>query len=350
MEIVYSDAELEKYMRDAVAVSNESPVLLDRFLDKAIEIDIDAVSDGESVIIGGIMEHIEEAGIHSGDSACALPPHTLSTELQNEMRRQVIAMAKGLGVVGLMNTQFAVQGGEIFVIEVNPRASRTVPFVSKVIGHPLAKIAARCMVGEKLASLGLTEERIPSYFSVKEAVFPFVKFPGVDPLLGPEMKSTGEVMGVGGSFGEAFGKSQFAASMKLPDSGTAFLSVRDQDKQKVVELARGLVSTGFKLLATRGTKAALNEAGIACELVNKVLEGQPHIVDIIKNDEIDLIVNTTSGEQAIADSYTLRRAALQHNVAYTTTVAGATATLMALEYCDGEVVRSVQELHGEFKA
>ena len=350
MEIGYSDAELEKYMRDAVAVSNESPVLLDRFLDKAIEIDIDAVSDGESVIIGGIMEHIEEAGIHSGDSACALPPHTLSPELQNEMRRQVIAMAKGLGVVGLMNTQFAVQGGEIFVIEVNPRASRTVPFVSKVIGHPLAKIAARCMVGEKLASLGLTEERIPSYFSVKEAVFPFVKFPGVDPLLGPEMKSTGEVMGVGGSFGEAFGKSQFAASMKLPDSGTAFLSVRDQDKQKVVELARGLVSTGFKLLATRGTKAALNEAGIACELVNKVLEGQPHIVDIIKNDEIDLIVNTTSGEQAIADSYTLRRAALQHNVAYTTTVAGATATLMALEYCDGEVVRSVQELHGEFKA
>ncbi|MGR8947524.1 MAG: carbamoyl-phosphate synthase large subunit [Gammaproteobacteria bacterium] len=349
MEIVYSNAELEKYMRDAVAVSNESPVLLDRFLDQAIEIDVDAVSDGESVVIGGIMEHIEEAGIHSGDSACALPPHTLSAELQDEMRRQVVAMAKGLGVVGLMNTQFAVQGDQVYVIEVNPRASRTVPFVSKVIGRPLAKIAARCMVGEKLDSLGITEERIPSYFSVKEAVFPFVKFPGVDPLLGPEMKSTGEVMGVGASFGEAFGKSQFAASMKLPESGTAFLSVRDQDKEKVIPLASRLVSQGFKLVATRGTQRALAEAGIECDVVKKVLEGQPHIVDVIKNDEIDLIVNTTAGEQAIADSYTLRRAALQHNVAYTTTVAGAMATLMALEYSDGEVVRSVQELHKEFE-
>ena len=349
MEIVYSDADLEKYMRDAVAVSNESPVLLDRFLDRAIEIDVDAVSDGETVVIGGIMEHIEQAGIHSGDSACALPPHTLSSSLQDEMRRQVVAMAKGLGVVGLMNTQFAVQDDEVFVIEVNPRASRTVPFVSKAIGKPLAKIAARCMVGEKLTDLGYTEERIPKYYSVKEAVFPFVKFPGVDPLLGPEMKSTGEVMGVGGSFGEAFGKSQFAASMKLPSSGTAFISVRDQDKPQAVELAKGLLDQGFKLIATRGTQQALVNAGLACDVVKKVLEGQPHIVDIIKNDEIDLVVNTTEGEQAIADSYTLRRAALQHDVPYTTTVAGAIATLMALTYRDAESVRSVQELHKEFE-
>ena len=349
MEIVYSDADLEKYMREAVAVSNESPVLLDRFLDRAIEIDVDAVCDGQTVVIGGIMEHIEQAGIHSGDSACALPPHTLSSTLQDEMRRQVVAMAKGLGVIGLMNTQFAVQDDEVFVIEVNPRASRTVPFVSKAIGKPLAKIAARCMTGEKLSDLGLTEERIPSYYAVKEAVFPFVKFPGVDPLLGPEMKSTGEVMGVGASFGEAFGKSQFAASMKLPSSGTAFISVRDQDKPQAVELAKGLSGQGFKLMATRGTYSALKDAGLACEMVKKVLEGQPHIVDRIKNDEIDLVVNTTEGEQAIADSFTLRRAALQHDVPYTTTVAGATATLMALAYRDGEIVRSVQELHEEFR-
>ena len=348
MEIVYSDADLEKYMRDAVAVSNESPVLLDRFLDRAIEIDVDAVCDGESVVIGGIMEHIEQAGIHSGDSACALPPHTLSQSLQDEMRRQVVAMAKGLGVVGLMNTQFAVQDDEVYVIEVNPRASRTVPFVSKAIGKPLAKIAARVMAGEKMADLGLTEERIPDYFSVKEAVFPFVKFPGVDPILGPEMKSTGEVMGVGLSFGEAFGKSQFAASMKLPASGTAFISVREQDKPKAIELARGFKAQGFELIATRGTQLALQEAGLECRVVKKVLEGQPHIVDVIKNDEIDLVVNTTEGEQAIADSYTLRRAALQHNVPYTTTVAGATATLLALAYRDAEVVRSVQELHKDF--
>ncbi|MEM7466939.1 MAG: carbamoyl-phosphate synthase large subunit [Pseudomonadota bacterium] len=349
MEIVYSDADLEKYMRDAVAVSNESPVLLDRFLDKAIEIDVDAVSDGDSVVVGGIMEHIEQAGIHSGDSACALPPHTLSNSLQDEMRRQVIAMAKGLGVVGLMNTQFAVQANEVYVIEVNPRASRTVPFVSKVIGKPLAKIAARCMVGEKLADLGLTAERIPAYFSVKEAVFPFVKFPGVDPILGPEMKSTGEVMGVGSSFGEAFGKSQVAASMKLPASGTAFISVREQDKPKAIELAVELRKSGFNILATRGTQQALAQAGVESGVVNKVLEGQPHIVDVIKNDEIDLVVNTTEGEQAIADSYTLRRAALQHDVPYTTTVAGAMATLEALKFTDAEVVRSVQELHEEFE-
>lgn len=350
MEIVYSDDDLEKYMRDAVAVSNESPVLLDRFLEKAIEVDVDAVLDGEQVVIGGIMEHIEQAGVHSGDSACALPPHTLSESLQDEMRRQVVAMGKGLGVVGLMNTQFAVQGDEIFVIEVNPRASRTVPFVSKAIGKPLAKIAARCMVGDKLTTLGLTEERIPRYFSVKEAVFPFVKFGGVDPLLGPEMKSTGEVMGIGDTFGEAFGKSQLGASMKLPESGVAFISVRDQDKERAVELARGLLAQGFSLLATRGTQKALVDSGLPCEVVNKVLEGQPHIVDVIKNDEIDFIVNTTEGEQAIADSFTLRRAALQHKVAYTTTLAGATATLLALAYRDGEVVRSVQDLHKEFEA
>jgi carbamoyl-phosphate synthase large subunit len=350
MEIVYSDADLEKYMRDAVAVSNESPVLLDRFLEKAVEVDVDAISDGEQVVIGGIMEHIEQAGVHSGDSACALPPHTLSKALQDEMRRQVVAMGKGLGVIGLMNTQFAVQGEEIFVIEVNPRASRTVPFVSKAIGKPLAKIAARCMVGDKLTDLDLTQERIPRYFSVKEAVFPFVKFPGVDPLLGPEMKSTGEVMGIGDTFGEAFGKSQQAASMKLPESGVAFISVRDQDKGRAVELAQGLLNQGFSLLATRGTQKVLADAGLQCKVINKVLEGQPHIVDVIKNDEIDFIVNTTEGEQAIADSFTLRRAALQHDVAYTTTLAGATATLLALAYRDGEVVRSVQDLHKEFEA
>ncbi len=348
MEIVYSEVALERYMREAVAVSNDSPVLLDRFLESAIEVDVDAVSDGEEVVIGGIMEHIEQAGVHSGDSACALPPHTLSSEIQDRMRDQVTAMARGLKVIGLMNTQFAIQGEEIFVIEVNPRASRTIPFVSKAIGLPLAKIAARCMIGHKMADIGFRTERIPSYHSVKEAVFPFVKFPGVDPLLGPEMKSTGEVMGVGISFGEAFGKAQQAAGMTLPDSGIAFISVRPQDRAAAVSLASDLVASGFNIVATRGTASAITAAGIDCAAVNKVLEGQPHIVDMIKNDEINLIVNTTDGEQAIADSFEIRRRAIQHHVPYTTTIAGATAAVMAISRSGEESVRRLQDLHKEF--
>jgi len=348
MEIVYSESALDTYMREAVAVSNESPVLLDRFLEAAIEVDVDAICDGDDVVIGGIMEHIEQAGVHSGDSACALPPHTLSAAIQNRLRDQVGAMARGLGVIGLMNTQFAIQGEEIFVIEVNPRASRTIPFVSKAIGMPLAKLAARCMVGDKLADLGLRSERVPSYYSVKEAVFPFVKFPGVDPLLGPEMKSTGEVMGVGETFGEGFGKSQQGAGMTLPSGGLAFISVRDQDKVASVDLARDLVRAGFEIVATRGTAAAISNAGVDCRVINKVLEGQPHVVDMIKNEEIDLIVNTTEGEQAIADSFEIRREALQHRVAYTTTIAGATAAVMAIGRPGNDVVRRLQDLHREF--
>jgi carbamoyl-phosphate synthase large subunit len=348
MEIVYSEGALERYMREAVAVSNESPVLLDRFLESAIEVDVDAISDGQDVIIGGVMEHIEQAGVHSGDSACALPPHTLSGEIQDRMREQVVAMARGLNVIGLMNTQFAIQGDDIFVIEVNPRASRTIPFVSKAIGIPLAKLAARCMIGDKLATLGLHKERVPSYHSVKEAVFPFVKFPGVDPLLGPEMKSTGEVMGIGTTFGEAFGKSQEAASMTLPTSGVAFISVRDEDKPAAGPLACDLVASGFSVVATSGTARAINDAGVECQTVNKYQEGQPHIVDMIKNDEISLIVNTTHGEQAIADSFEIRRRALQHHVAYTTTVAGATAAVMAISRSSDGTVRRLQDLHQEF--
>ena len=348
MEIVYSESRLDAYMRAAVAVSNESPVLLDHFLDGAIEVDVDAVCDGKDVFIGGIMEHIEQAGVHSGDSACALPPHTLSEDVRQELRRQVVLMAHGLDVVGLMNTQFAIQGDDIFVLEVNPRASRTVPFVSKAIGLPLAKIAALCMVGQSLAAQGVTKERTPSYFSIKEAVFPFEKFLGVDSLLGPEMKSTGEVMGIGGSFGEAFGKAQQGANMGLPASGTAFISVRDQDKPSAVQLGRELAGCGFRIVATRGTSSALIEAGVECERVNKVLEGQPHIVDMIKNDEVDLIINTTEGQQAIADSYTIRRSALQRRVPYTTTISGAVAVVMALSKSGTEQVRRLQSLHEEF--
>jgi carbamoyl-phosphate synthase large subunit len=291
------------------------------------------------------MEHIEQAGIHSGDSACALPPHTLSPETQDALRAQIVTMARGLGVIGLMNTQFAIQDGRIYVLEVNPRASRTVPFVSKAIGVPLAKIAAKCMVGLSLPAQGMLSERIPGYFSVKEAVFPFAKFQGVDPLLGPEMKSTGEVMGVGATFGEAFAKSQQAAGMTLPATGTAFVSVREADKPAAVELARRLRATGFRIVATRGTARALAAAGVECQTVNKVLEGQPHVVDMIKNRAIDFIVNTTEGEQAIADSFTIRRSALQHKIAYTTTMAGATAAVLALEEQGEERVRCLQALH-----
>jgi carbamoyl-phosphate synthase large subunit len=350
MEIVYNSDQLAQYMRQAVAVSNDSPVLLDHFLDHAIEVDVDALSDGTRVLIGGVMEHIEQAGIHSGDSACALPPHTLSPEVQAELSRQVEVMAKGLGVVGLMNTQFAIQGDQIFVLEVNPRASRTVPFVSKAIGLSLARLAALCMIGQSLDALGKPVARVPPYFSVKEAVFPFVKFPGVDPLLGPEMKSTGEVMGVGATFGEAFAKAQQGAGMTLPTGGTAFISVRERDKVQAIELARALAQAGFNLLATRGTARTLQEAGIACQAVNKVLEGQPHIVDIIKNGGVDFIINTTEGEMAIADSFTIRRSALQHRIAYTTTMAGATAAVMALSAPREEQVRRLQQLHKELQS
>ncbi len=350
MEIVYNEDDLRTYMTEAVSVSNDSPVLLDRFLDDAVEVDVDAICDGEQVLIGGIMQHIEQAGVHSGDSACSLPAYSLPAEIQDRLREQVRAMAKALHVVGLMNTQFAIQGDRIYVLEVNPRASRTVPFVSKATGLPLAKIAARCMAGRSLAEQGIGGERIPRYFSVKEAVFPFVKFPGVDPLLGPEMKSTGEVMGIGRSFGEAFAKAQMGAGEHLPRSGRVFISVRDADKDDAVQVARELVKLGFTLVATRGTAAAISAAGIPCEVVNKVTEGRPHIVDMIKNEQIDLIVNTTEGKQAIADSYTIRGAALQHKVPYSTTIAHAYATTLALSSIDDRSVKSLQNLHQELVA
>jgi carbamoyl-phosphate synthase large subunit len=347
MEIVYSEEDLARYMREAVRVSNDSPVLLDRFLSDAVEVDVDAVCDGEDVLIGGIMEHIEQAGVHSGDSACSLPPYTLGPEIQQRLSEQVRRMAMELEVRGLMNTQFAVKGDDIYVIEVNPRASRTVPFVSKATSVPLAKVAARVMTGKSLKAQGLTEARVPHFYSVKEAVFPFIKFQGVDPLLGPEMKSTGEVMGVGNSFGEAFAKAQLGAGNAVPKGGTAFISVRKADRAAAVILARDLAAHGFRLVATRGTAAAIKADGIACEVVNKVMEGRPHIVDMLKNGQVDLIVNTTEGKQAIADSYTIRRTALHHKVSYSTTLAGASATCMALEFLDTGIVNSLQALHRE---
>jgi carbamoyl-phosphate synthase large subunit len=350
MEIVYSSEDLERYMREAVQVSNDSPVLLDHFLDDAVEVDVDAICDGEDVLIGGIMEHIEQAGVHSGDSACSLPPYTLSESVQQRMCEQVSRMAMELNVRGLMNTQFAIKGEDIYLIEVNPRASRTVPFVSKATSLPLAKIAARVMTGQSLAQQGLKEMVKPDYFSVKEAVFPFIKFQGVDPLLGPEMKSTGEVMGIGRTFGEAFAKAQMGAGNTVPSGGTAFLSVRRDDRAAVVELARDLVGQGFRLVATRGTAAAITAEDIECDVVNKVMEGRPHVVDMIKNGQIGLIVNTTEGKQAIADSYTIRRSALQQKVSYSTTIAGARATCMALDHLNTGSVVSLQELHQEINA
>ncbi|MEX2576407.1 MAG: carbamoyl-phosphate synthase large subunit [Halofilum sp. (in: g-proteobacteria)] len=347
MEIVHSDEDLVRYMREAVLVSEDSPVLLDRFLEDALEVDVDAVSDGTDVFIGGIMEHIEQAGIHSGDSACSLPPYTLDEAVQQRLRDQMRQLARELEVVGLMNTQFAVQGDEIYILEVNPRASRTVPFVSKAIGVPLAKVSARCMVGQKLADMNLGESITPPYYSVKEAVFPFVKFAGVDPLLGPEMKSTGEVMGVGRSFGEAFAKSQMAAGDPLPRKGKAFISVRDADKEAVTRIARSLSQAGFELVATRGTAAAVEAAGIPCKHINKVKEGRPHIVDLIKNDELALVINTTEGKSAIADSYAIRREALNHKVAYTTTIAGGHAMCLALAHPEDGRVNRLQDLHKE---
>jgi carbamoyl-phosphate synthase large subunit len=347
MEIVYGSEDLSRYMREAVRVSNDSPVLLDRFLDDAVEVDVDAVCDGEDVLIGGIMEHIEQAGVHSGDSACSLPPYTLNAEIQRRLAEQVTLMAKELKVRGLMNTQFAVKGDDIYIIEVNPRASRTVPFVSKATSLPLAKIAARVMTGRSLRQQGIIRPRVPAFYSVKESVFPFIKFQGVDTLLGPEMKSTGEVMGIGSTFGEAFAKAQLGAGNAVPVSGTAFLSVRDADKPGLVMLARDLSGRGYRIVATRGTAAAIQAAGIDCFIVNKVMEGRPHIVDMIKNGQIDLIVNTTEGKQATADSFTIRRAAVQHKVSYSTTLAGARATCMALEYLDTATVNSLQALHRE---
>ncbi|WP_434151726.1 carbamoyl-phosphate synthase large subunit [Methylocaldum gracile subsp. desertum] len=348
MEIVFNDEDLGRYMREAVSVSNESPVLLDRFLDDAIEMDVDAICDGKRVLIGGLMQHIEQAGVHSGDSACSIPPYDLSHELQARVREQVRQLAEALGVVGLMNTQFAIKGEEIFILEVNPRASRTVPFVSKATGYPLAKIAARCMVGKSLDEQGIFEERIPEYYSVKEAVFPFIKFPGVDPLLGPEMKSTGEVMGVGVTFGEAYAKAQRAASVKLAHSGNVLISVRESDKSKVIPIARDLLAKGFRLVATRGSARVLEDAGIPCITVNKVYEGRPHIVDMIKNDELQFIINTTEGKKAIADSFTIRRQALQQQITYTTTISGARATCSALSELDAGDVNRLQDLHQEF--
>ena len=347
MEIVHSREDLENYMHKAIQVSNDSPVLLDRFLNDAIEVDVDAICDGKDVLIGGIMEHIEEAGVHSGDSACSLPPYSLSEAMQDRLREQAKKLALALDVVGLMNIQFAIKGDDIYVLEVNPRASRTVPFVSKATSRPLAKVAARCMAGKTLQEQGTTRELKPSYFSVKEAVFPFIKFPGVDTVLGPEMKSTGEVMGVGRSFGEAFGKSQLGAGSEIPRSGRAFISVKTADQVQVVEMARYLADNGFDLVATRGTADALKSAGVEARVVNKVAEGRPHIVDMIKNEEIDLIINTTTGKQSLKDSYAIRREALMNKVTYYTTLAAARAACEAHAVAGDIRVARLQDLHGE---
>src|SRR5579863_5142835 len=347
MEVVFNEEDLRTYTTNAVQVSNDSPVLLDRFLDVAIEVDVDAVCDGDDVLIGGIMEHVEQAGVHSGDSGCSLPPVSLSRDTQAELREQTRKLARALNVVGLMNVQFAIQSGVIYVLEVNPRASRTVPFVSKATGLPLAKIAARVMTGRKLKQLVGEVERVPGYFSVKEAVFPFIKFPEADPILGPEMKSTGEVMGTGRTFGEAYAKAQSASGVTLPRKGVCFISVRDRGKPGAVELAKNLIERGFELLATEGTAAALAEAGLACRRVNKVREGRPHIVDMIKNDEIDLIVNTTEGKQAIRESNSIRREAVHRRVTYYTTLAAGLATCEAMDHLDEVEVNRLQDLHGE---
>jgi carbamoyl-phosphate synthase large subunit len=350
MEIVHEQKDLERYMREAVKVSNDSPVLLDRFLNDAIEVDVDCLSDGQRVLIGGVMEHIEQAGVHSGDSACCLPPYSLSAELVEELKRQTALMAKALNVVGLMNVQFAIQSGKVYVLEVNPRASRTVPYVSKATGIQLAKVAARCMVGLGLEKQGVTQEVSPPYYSVKEAVFPFVKFPGVDTILGPEMKSTGEVMGVGKTFGEAFVKSQLAAGVRLPESGAVFISVKSQDKPKAVGIARSLQELGFSLIATRGTAQALSDAGLSVRIVNKVTEGRPNIVDMLKNGEVDLVINTVEEKRnAISDSRYIRTTALSSRVTYFTTIAGARAAVEGMKHLNVLEVYDVQSLHRSLK-
>lgn len=345
MDIVYGEDELRRYMREAVKVSNDSPVLLDRFLDHAIEVDVDAVCDGQNVIIGGIMEHIEEAGVHSGDSSCSLPPFSLSDEVIAEVAEQTRQMALALQVVGLMNVQFAVRKDEIYVLEVNPRASRTVPFVAKATGVPLARVAARAMVGKTLKEQGIEKDISTCFYSIKEPIYPFIKFPGVDPILGPEMRSTGEAMGVGLNFGAAVARAQQGVGIVAAASGRVFLSVRDADKDRLLPVAREMIERGFSLVATEGTWKFLVANGIECEYVNKVIQGRPHIVDRIKNDEIDYIVNTTEGRQAIADSFSIRRTALQHKVNYSTTIAGARATLRALDHWNERGVRSLAELY-----
>jgi carbamoyl-phosphate synthase large subunit len=355
MEIVHEQRDLERYMREAVKVSNDSPVLLDRFLNDAIECDVDCLRDPAGrTFIGGVMEHIEQAGVHSGDSACSLPPYSLKADTVAELKRQSAAMAGALNVVGLMNVQFAIQQVEgqdvIYVLEVNPRASRTVPYVSKATGIQLAKVAARCMAGQTLAAQGITQEVTPPYFSVKEAVFPFVKFPGVDTILGPEMKSTGEVMGVGKTFGEAFVKSQMGAGTKLPRSGKVFLSVKNNDKARMVEVARGLAELGFELLATKGTAAAIIAAGVKVKTVNKVAEGRPHVVDMIKNGEIAMVINTVEERRnAIADSRHIRTSALLGRVTTFTTIAGAEAAVAGMQAMDHLDVISVQEMHAQLQ-
>ena len=350
MEVVHNDEDLAVYMDAAINVSNDSPVLLDRFLDLATEVDVDCISDGERVLIGGIMEHIEQAGVHSGDSGCSLPPFSLSPEIQKELEEQVVTLAKGLKVLGLMNTQFAIQGDVVYLLEVNPRASRTAPFVSKATGVPLAKIAAKVMVGESLAKQGFVDQRHPEYFSVKESVFPFIKFQGSDPILGPEMKSTGEVMGTGRSFGEAYAKAQLASGVIIPRQGAALLSVRERDKDGAVELGKLLSAMGFDIVATHGTARKLASAGVSCRRANKVREGRPHIVDMIKNGEIDLIVNTTEGKQAINESLSIRAAAVRKGVTYYTTLGAAIATCLAIEHLDDGDVNRLQDLHGEVMA
>jgi carbamoyl-phosphate synthase large subunit len=347
MEIVYAEAELKDYMAQAVSVSNDSPVLLDRFLDAAIEVDVDAVCDGQQVIVGGIMEHVEQAGVHSGDSGCSLPPFSLSDRLQQALREQVRQLAIALKVIGLMNTQFAIQNGVVYLIEVNPRASRTVPFVSKAIGQPLAMIAAKAMAGIGFAEQGIQAPGNRPYYSVKESVFPFAKFPEADPILGPEMKSTGEVMGTGRTFSEAYAKAQLASGVLLPRRGTALISVRDRDKPAAVELGRMLLKRGFDIVATDGTARALADAGVSCRRANKVREGRPHIVDMIKNGEISFIVNTTEGKQAIRESQSIRAEAVTHKVTYYTTLAAAKATCDALDHLDNGDVNRLQDLHEE---
>ncbi|MFN3535696.1 MAG: carbamoyl phosphate synthase large subunit, partial [Desulfatiglandales bacterium] len=330
MEIIYNENDLEGYIRKALEASPEHPILIDRFLENAIEIDVDALSDGEDVVIGGIMEHIEQAGIHSGDSACSLPPYSLSREIISEIKRQTIALAKELEVIGLMNCQFAVKDGEVYVLEVNPRASRTIPFVSKATGRPLAKIAAKVMVGKRLKDMGITEEIVPPYTCVKEAVFSFIKLPGVDTILGPEMKSTGEVMGIDSDFGRAFAKSQMAAGCSLPKTGNVFVSVNDSDKPHVLSAIKMLVGSGFNILATEGTAEFLNKNGVHAAVVKKMQEGRPNVVDKIKNNEIHMVINIPKGEKSVKDSMYIRRAVLVYNIPYFTTVAGAKAVALAI--------------------
>ncbi len=350
MEVVFNEDDLRQYMTDAVKVSNDSPVLLDRFLDLAIEVDVDAICDGQDVLIGGIMEHVEQAGVHSGDSSCSLPPATLTPAIQEELRAQTRKLARALNVIGLMNVQFAIQSGVIYILEVNPRASRTVPFVSKATGVPLAKVAALVMAGKTLAGQGQLQERVPPFFCVKEAVFPFGKFPEADPILGPEMKSTGEVMGTGRTFGEAYAKAQSSSGVVLPTRGLCFISVRDRDKPAIVDLAHMLLARGFELAATSGTAATLQEAGVACRRVNKVREGRPDVVDMIKNDEVVLIVNTTEGKLAVRESRSIRREAVARRVTYYTTVAAARATCDALDHLGDIEVNRLQYLHKEIPA